>query len=106
MGNSHPLEVVGRGSETQLQVGEENFKLDNLAGRPKWFIVIAPTITNGTHQSLLLIITLISTTYYVLVIIFNLKEILIHTAVIKKCNYFHMETVCLVEMVYWTCRAR
>ena len=22
MGNSHPLEVVGRGSETQLQVGE------------------------------------------------------------------------------------
>ena len=33
MSNFHPLEVMGRGSETQLQVGE-NFKKDNLAG--KW----------------------------------------------------------------------
>ena len=35
MSNFKPLEVVGRGSETQLQVGE-NVKPDNLAG--KWLI--------------------------------------------------------------------
>ena len=30
MSNFHPVEVVGRGSDTQLQVGE-NLKLFNLA---------------------------------------------------------------------------
>ena len=30
MGNFHPFEVVGHGSETQLQVGE-NYKLNTIA---------------------------------------------------------------------------
>ena len=33
MGNFHPLEVVARGSETQLHVGENLIYIDTLAGK-------------------------------------------------------------------------
>ena len=33
MGNCHPLEVVGRGSETHLQVGKISIRLGYLAGK-------------------------------------------------------------------------
>ena len=41
MRNFYPLEVVGRGSETQLQVGQ-NLKLFNSAAQ--WLMYTAPLI--------------------------------------------------------------
>ena len=39
MSNFHSLEVVGRGSETQLQVGENLNMIRNIYGFKQWILV-------------------------------------------------------------------
>ena len=48
MSNFHPLEVVGRGSETQLQVGENlNYLILRLKGEKKHLVPSRPPTTPG-----------------------------------------------------------